>query len=282
MEIPQQQPLMSATSPQATTARSTTEIKKLPEGDRSSLLAVGLNDAAATLLRSPSGAFDIASYITNTFLNKPLAAVGLDFGQVPSSKELSDQTGINSPLTDAANDITKYTEEFDKKFQEDYDQSITDYFSGDKPDYKKGVAKIGQSIARALPTTFAIAAASMINPAAASGVFGSGFAAQKKKELDENPALATMPEQVKVAWSILSGGTEIASEQLFGAVKVLPMLKAQYKVLGKEAFDKLAYDLYRQTYAKPVLRYFGVSAEEGLSEGFNTFLQNVYDKADIL
>lgn len=242
-------------------------------------VATAVARATAPLLRSPSGAWDILSQVTNAVLNRPIQALGIPVGDLPSSEQLSNQTGITSPLTEAANDIETAAQRFDEKQRAVYDKTLTDYFFGDKPDYEKGFSKLGGDILQALPTSLAIGATTMINPAVSAGAWGSGFAAQKKKELDENPNLKDMPENEKVMWSTLSGASEIISEQMFGAVKFVPGMKKQFTKLGEEGFKDFWEKYFKNTYGRIFARYFGISAEDGITEGANKFVNNAIDIA---
>jgi hypothetical protein len=238
-------------------------------GEKTEALVSGLAKAGSYLLQSPAAIYDLAATATNRVINQPLG--------LPDAPMMSQMEG-ESIYKGAVSDLEKAIKNQEEIEAMHYDKGITQYLFGDEKerDLKKGLSLLGNSVIKSLPTSISLMAGMMVNPLAANAVGAAAFAADKKRSLDE--MAPDMPEDQKVMWASLSGGTEMALEN-FGITKLGPMLAATLKKSGKEAMEAEAKEVFKETVGKITKRYFGIHAQEVGSEMLNTFVQNVYDVA---
>jgi hypothetical protein len=272
LKIPQQQqePLRAATTPAETTAKDQTQFsaeaqKTLTPGP----LYTGLAKAGSILLQSPTFVYDAAATITNKLINEPF---GIPNAPMFSQIGNVDESVYKSTIEDLEAGVKQAQESRAQK----YDKEINEYLFGEKKDINKGLSLLADNVLESLPTSMGLMLATAVNPAAAFAGGISGFAADKKRELDK--AVPDMPEEQKVLWAAASGSIEQGFESM-GLSKLGLMLKATFKKMGKEAAEAEAKEAFKQTYGKVLKKYMGVHAEEVLTEMGNTFTQNAIDLA---
>lgn len=274
LEIPQSDPdlLTAATTPVETTAKDqaqfSPEIQKtgLLLGDKSEALLRGVAKGGSYLLQSPSFIYDAGITALNKVVNKPF---GLP--DAPTFGQLGNDNGL---YKGAINDLEGAIGHSAEKQNEKFDQEIHQYLFGEKKDVKKGLDLLFNKAIESVPVSLAIMVGAATNPVGTSAVGASAFAADKKREIDK--LAPDMPEEQKVGWAALSGGTEMALENM-GLTKLVPLFKNTLKSAGKKALETQTKEVFDRTVGKIAKQYLGIHAEEIGSEMANTFIQNVYD-----
>ena len=243
----------------------------------------GVVGLTSSILKTPSFLYDVGSAMQNLSITA--------YGQVvpalydhrsPTSADIDQQylKKLPADLYDAMSPteaLDKAVENNRAEFSQKYDKDISEYFA--KGDYEKGFMKMSNMIAESAPTTIALMAGN------AAGLTGTGstalgtavFGAQKKSEMDQDPATANLSNDEKVAVSLANGFAEGLFEQV-GITKLGGVVKGLMKGKTKEAAAKLAKESFIKAYGKVAARFLGTTAEETLGEAATQFSQNAIDK----
>lgn len=276
----QQQPSLKAAGTSAGAVQTDQKNFQQPKDDRGFVeknIATPFAYGTAGLISSISKAPAFLLDMENAMVKQLSKNLGVEIPAV-NSEQLSQMLGDANILGQLHQSLDADIKERKKRQEEYFDKSMQAYFtSGKEGDLKKGVELLTQSVSESLPTTFAIMlTGGLIGGAATFGVSAATFAAQKNADIEESGV--PISDEAKISASLLSGLSETASEQLFGAVKYAgPLFRKAFGVGGKEAVEKVANDVIKQSYGKAFARYMGSSAEEVASEVANTVVQNAID-----
>jgi hypothetical protein len=219
-----------------------------------------------SVLKSPKFVYDISVAQQN-----PIVKATLDKLNMGSAEQLAGKLGIWDPTKEIDAAIQANEQEMAQK----YDQSINDYFFGEKPDVKKGLSLLANRVAEALPTTMALMMTGAMS--SAEGIAGStiAFGAEKKSQLDANNP--DMSEDDKTANALISGALETVTEYLPTNALVGLAERALMKT-GVESAKKVAKEGFKAVVGKALKEYGGAFMSDAVGEMANQFGENVTDK----
>jgi hypothetical protein len=236
-------------------------------------LARGSATLLSSLYRSPAFILDMLyvpqNYIADTYDIPSLKATGKE-----ALGFLYDDTNPIS-LESSAQELDKYVERSQKRFQAKYEESLTTAISNGN--YLDAVGILSNQIAESAPVTISLMMGNAAGLSATGTTLAGGvvFGAGKKEELDKNNP--NMTEAQKATTAFLSGLTEGFFEQ-YGISKLGGITKRIFDKSGAEVARKFAEEGFKKMYGKAFFRYLGVSSEEALGETATQFAQNVIDK----
>lgn len=178
-------------------------------------------------------------------------------------------------LESSAQELDKYVERSQKRFQAKYEESLTKAISNGN--YLDAVGILSNQIAESAPVTLSLMMGNAAGLSATGSTIAGGvvFGAGKKEELDKNNP--NMTEAQKATTAFLSGLTEGFFEQ-YGISKLGGITKRILEKSGADVARKFAEEGFKKMYGKAFVRYLGVSSEESLGETATQFAQNVIDK----
>jgi hypothetical protein len=236
-------------------------------------LARGSATLLSSLYRSPAFVLDMLyvpqNYIADKYDIPSLKATGKE-----ALGFLYDEKNPFS-LESSAQELDKYVERSQKRFQAKYSESLTSAISNGN--YADAIGILSNQIAESAPVTISLMMGNAAGLSATGSTLAGGvvFGAGKKQELDKNNP--EMSETQKATTAFLSGITEGFFEQ-YGISKLGGITKRILEKSGADVARKFAEEGFKKMYGKAFVRYLGVSSEEALGETATQFAQNVIDK----
>lgn len=234
-------------------------------------LEKGIAGLASSVTKVPAFMYDVS--VAMATHGDPVLQKALDKLSLGSSGQLADKTGIHNVI---AEEIDAAKQRSEQELSKKYDQTITDYFFGEKPDYGKGFDLLSTRVIESLPTTIALAVANAGGATALETIMGGGaaFGAEKRSQLEGEDN--GMSEGSKTINAIVSGLAEGLTEQL-PISQIANLSKRVFLKEGAEAAKKIAAEGYRKVFGKAVKEYGGIFASDAIGEVANQFSENVND-----
>jgi len=243
------------------------ELQPEDEGIASELFQSAQRGSAmlgSMLANTPSFIYNIAAYPQN----KIAELTGLPIGT--SSAQIAETLGL--PENELANYYEQVVKDGQAKVQQKYDKSVTEYFFGDNPDYKKGFRLLSNQVVESAPISLSMMMGNAAGIGAVGSTLGGGviFGAGNMQELEG----ADMSETAKVENALSKGLFEGIFEQ-FGVTKLGGVVADVFKKQGAEAAANIAKEGFKDVYLPALKKYVGIGAEESIGEAATQFSQNM-------